>query len=117
MGQAEPAYQFNPDRLRWPVKLHLLSGGLPKQRAAVSTAHELASRIQCAALSHASKTLQSKLIIAGLPVLSAAGITLVPWLRLLWVYGWEIHWHLYWHRILFLTFMACLNTLLAIPDW
>jgi hypothetical protein len=47
----------------------------------------------------------------------ASGITLVPWLRLLWVYGKEIHWHLYWHRIMFLTLMACLNTLLAIPDW
>ncbi|KAL6759579.1 P-loop containing nucleoside triphosphate hydrolase protein [Haematococcus lacustris] len=46
-----------------------------------------------------------------------SGVTLVPWLRLLWCYARVIHWRLYWHRVLFLSFMACLNTLLALPDW
>lgn len=46
-----------------------------------------------------------------------AGVTLLPWLRLLWCYWRDIDWHLYWHRVLFLTFMSLFNTVLAIPDW
>lgn len=42
------------------------------------------------------------------------GITLVPWLRILWRH--QVDWKTYWHRALFLTCMACVNSLLALPD-
>ncbi|MEW5317664.1 MAG: hypothetical protein WDW38_008946 [Sanguina aurantia] len=46
-----------------------------------------------------------------------SGITLLPWMRLLWVHRNDIDILSYGHRVLFLTFMSLVNTLLAVPDW
>lgn len=46
-----------------------------------------------------------------------SGVTLLPWLRLLWEHAADIDWLVYPHRVLFLTVMAIVNTLLALPDW
>ncbi|GFR47685.1 hypothetical protein Agub_g9433 [Astrephomene gubernaculifera] len=46
-----------------------------------------------------------------------SGITLLPWLTLLVRHWRSIDWRVYLHRVLFLTFMACLNSFLALFDW
>eukprot|EP00043_Microstomoeca_roanoka_P010509 m.99722 g.99722 ORF g.99722 m.99722 type:complete len:396 (+) comp14913_c1_seq8:355-1542(+) len=45
------------------------------------------------------------------------GITLEPWVRLLWSYGHAIDWRTYWFRVLFLSIMACVNTCLSWIEW
>ncbi|EGD80818.1 hypothetical protein PTSG_01404 [Salpingoeca rosetta] len=45
------------------------------------------------------------------------GVTLGPWLTVLWKYGYAIEWKHYWFRVLFLTFMACLNSTLSFLEW
>jgi hypothetical protein len=44
------------------------------------------------------------------------GITLPAWLSLLWRHGGQLQLR-YAHRLAFLTLLAALNSLLAIPDW
>ncbi|KAG2483954.1 hypothetical protein HYH03_017200 [Edaphochlamys debaryana] len=46
-----------------------------------------------------------------------SGITLGPWLRLLWAHWRDIEWRTYPHRVLFLSLMALLNTALAAVEW
>ncbi|GLI60848.1 hypothetical protein VaNZ11_003060 [Volvox africanus] len=46
-----------------------------------------------------------------------SGITLVPWLTLLFRHGHSIDLLTYPHRVLFLSFMAFVNTFLAFFDW
>lgn len=46
-----------------------------------------------------------------------SGITLGPWLRLLSERYADIEWSSYWFRVLFLTFMACLNSCLAFIEY
>lgn len=44
------------------------------------------------------------------------GITLVPWIQIIILWRHQVDWATYWHRALFLTLMACINSLLALPD-
>lgn len=44
------------------------------------------------------------------------GVTLLPWLQILLAHGASIEWRTYAFRVVFLTFMACLNSLLAIVE-
>lgn len=46
----------------------------------------------------------------------AAGITLRPWLRLLWEFGPEVDWLRYAGRILFLTAAAAVNSCFGLLD-
>jgi len=46
-----------------------------------------------------------------------SGVTFFPWLKILCTYWRSIDWWTYGHRVLFLTCMAFINSLLAIPDW
>ncbi|KXZ43627.1 hypothetical protein GPECTOR_85g357 [Gonium pectorale] len=45
-----------------------------------------------------------------------SGITLRPWLTLLWRHWRFVDWSVYPHRVLFLSFMACLNSALSLLD-
>eukprot|EP00043_Microstomoeca_roanoka_P016908 m.175022 g.175022 ORF g.175022 m.175022 type:complete len:401 (+) comp16545_c0_seq2:321-1523(+) len=45
------------------------------------------------------------------------GVTLGPWIRVLWKYWPSIEWRVYWFRVLFLSFMACINSVLALIEW
>eukprot|EP01147_Barroeca_monosierra_P000654 gene654-3962_t len=44
------------------------------------------------------------------------GITLGPWITVLWKYGGDIEWKTYWFRALFLSIMACINSMLALLE-
>jgi omega-hydroxy-beta-dihydromenaquinone-9 sulfotransferase len=44
------------------------------------------------------------------------GIRLMPWLMLLYHRRRFIDWQMYWRRILFLTFMSIINSILAVPE-
>ncbi|GLC59101.1 hypothetical protein PLESTB_001448300 [Pleodorina starrii] len=46
-----------------------------------------------------------------------SGITLLPWLKLLIRHGSSIDWLVYPHRVLFLSLMSVINTLLALIEW
>ncbi|KAG1655424.1 hypothetical protein FOA52_009095 [Chlamydomonas sp. UWO 241] len=46
-----------------------------------------------------------------------SGITAWPWVKFLVRHVTHIDWAVYWHRVLFLSIMAVINTLLAVPDW
>jgi len=46
-----------------------------------------------------------------------SGISLQAWLPILRKRFFHIEWRTYWHRVLFITFMACVNTLMGFEDW
>ena len=46
-----------------------------------------------------------------------SGITLPAWVEVLWKHASDIEWGTYWLRLIFLTCMACLNSLLAVIEW
>ncbi|GAB5355019.1 hypothetical protein AAMO2058_000169800 [Amorphochlora amoebiformis] len=46
-----------------------------------------------------------------------AGISLGGWCRIVWKYGYYFQWGKYWLRIIFLTFMAFINTFFGFLDW
>lgn len=89
------------------VKLHLMSGAANDCSAAGCGPQRHKSGADCCSDCCSWHT----------PTWLAAGVTLRPWLRMLVVHWRDISWATYWHRILFLTVMAALNTLLALPDW
>lgn len=47
---------------------------------------------------------------------SISGITLGPWLELLWTRRSHVHWRSYWQRVLFVTALACVNSCLGLIE-
>ena len=83
-------------------------------RCACLSARVVASRAVCEQRSAEDQScLRRRRVLLRIPATSCAGICLLPWLRFLVENKTFINWRLYWQRVLFLTALATLNSIVA----